>query len=369
MEASSDRNDHSVASHEGSDQMRLPALKEDRGREELLARAQAFVDKVEAELTAALETELLQGQGRPQILRDAARHLCFAGGKRARPRLVFLFGHALGLSESALVDIALASELIHTASLMHDDIIDDGKTRRGRPTVNAQWDNTVAVLAGDLMLTLAFSRLKSHGHAITMEAIELVGTMTRASMLEVEALGRLDLDESYWREVARGKTGALFAWCGWAAAELAGNTDARERFTKCGHHLGIAFQMADDLKDIAGGEPGKSPFADLRNGNPSFVIVEALKESKDFRNIVANAWSHLPISEQSAEALGEAMLQAGAASRTLKALEAEISAALDSLGPYKTKAGTAEVVDWIQAMFFSLCQELESDERIRQQIR
>lgn len=329
-------------------------------------RASRFVSNVEQKLETSLQVDLMQGEREPRILRDAAAHLCFAGGKRARPRLVYLFGEAVGAPEEALEDVALTAELIHTASLVHDDIIDEGTTRRGRPTVNALWDNTVAVLTGDLLLTLAFSRLKKHTHALTMEAIELVGKMTRSSMMEVEALGRLDLDGAYWREVALGKTGALFAWCGWAAGHLVGNQDAQERFEKCGYHLGIAFQMADDLKDVAGYDPGKDPFADLCNGNPSFVLYEAMEHSPSFRQQLEKAWRSLPLDAETAGMLGKQLLEEGAARRTLRALKQELDAALDALGPYKDRAGTTEVVDWINAMFFSLCKELESHEGIRQ---
>lgn len=306
------------------------------------------------------------GEEEPQMLRDAARHLSFAGGKRARPRLVYLFGRAVGASEEDLIDVALAAELIHTASLMHDDVIDEGTIRRGRPTVNAKWNNMVAVLGGDMMLTLAFGRLRNHAHPVTIEAIDLVARMTRASMMEVSALGRLDVGSDVWREIARGKTGALFAWCGWAAAHLAGNKDAEERFSRCGYHLGVAFQMADDLKDVASGDEGKDPFADLRNGNPSFVLYDAIEHAEGWKQKLEEAWQDLPLSQEHASQLGRELLDEGIAARTLVSLEQEIAAAMDALGPYQESEGTSEIISWINAMFYSLCQELERDEGIRQ---
>src|SRR5512144_1649282 len=113
-----------------------------------------FLSEVEQAMDEALQTSV------GDTLMDAARHLCMGGGgKRARPMLVRLFGDAVGAPDEHLVDVAVAAELIHSASLLHDDVVDAGMFRRGRPTANARWGNVVAVMSGDLLLSGALLRL------------------------------------------------------------------------------------------------------------------------------------------------------------------------------------------------------------------
>ena len=190
----------------------------------------AFTERVEAGLVRALSPPSLGDSG---VLALAARHLCLAAGaKRGRPRLVWLFAHCLEQPPpiTALTDVAVAAELIHSASLLHDDVVDHGSLRRGLPTANARWGNTVAVLAGDLLLTTALAQLQRHPRSLTRKANETIGAMTRAAIAEVEARGRLDLSAAHWRRIAVGKTGALFSWCASAVASLgADRTDALRR--------------------------------------------------------------------------------------------------------------------------------------------
>src|SRR5688500_11603790 len=115
-----------------------------------------FLDQVEEGLGSALAEGPATGEAADgAILREAVRRLCLApGAKRVRPRLVAHFGEALGVPPAGLVDVAVAAELIHAGSLLHDDVVDHARLRRGRPTANAEWGNLVAVLSGDLCLTL-----------------------------------------------------------------------------------------------------------------------------------------------------------------------------------------------------------------------
>src|SRR5687767_6338454 len=114
---------------------------------------QAFLQKIEARLQ-----HVLQDGGSADLLTTAAAHLCLNGGKRLRPRLVHWFGAAVDADTRRLADAAAAAELIHCASLLHDDVVDAGTLRRGQPTVNVLWGNTAAVLSGDLVLSLAFAQ-------------------------------------------------------------------------------------------------------------------------------------------------------------------------------------------------------------------
>jgi len=162
--------------------------------------------------------------------------------------LVRLFGDAAGAPQEHLVEVAVAAELIHSASLLHDDVVDTGMFRRGRPTVNARWGNTVAVMSGDLLLSTALGRLKRMDPRVMHEAVATVVDMTRSAIVEVESRGDLGLPPDRLRFIHEGKTGSLFGWSGAAAAILAGNDDAAQRFSMFGRRLGIAFQIADDIR-------------------------------------------------------------------------------------------------------------------------
>ncbi len=316
-------------------------------------RLPTFLARVEKRLATALGSKLpAPARGTPSsaILDEAAAWLCLGGGgKRARPALCFLLGEAVELSPAARLDLGAAAELVHAASLLHDDVVDEGTTRRGRPTVNARWGNAVAVLAGDLLLTAALSQLRRHPAPLTAETIELVAQMTRAAMEEVEARGRVDQPVRRWRGVAEGKTGLLFAWCGRSAARLAGDEDAAARFDRAGRRLGVAFQLADDLLDLEGAA-GKDRFADVRSRTPSHPILVAAGKDARLRDRLARAWARGEPSREEAESLGCAVLATGAAGVTRARLAGELAAAEEALGPLRDRPGVVEVLSWARAL-------------------
>lgn len=310
----------------------------------------AFLARIEAALEDSLA---LEGAAAPaRVLLDGARHLCFGGGaKRVRPLLVRSFGRAAGAPEAALVDLGVAAELIHAASLLHDDVVDGGTVRRGRPTVNAREGNVVAVLAGDLVLSRAMARLRPHPAEIVHRAVQVVAEMSAAALAEVQQRGRADLPLEAWREVAEGKTGRLFGWCGDAAARVAGDPAAGERFAVAGRHLGVAFQLADDLADLlpdgAGAGGAKDRFADLRNANPSYPSIVAAQRSPAVRAQIAAAWS-AGAREEELASLGQAVLDA-AGRATYDAVGAEIDRALEALGVAAQQAG--EIIEMARVLW------------------
>ncbi len=309
-----------------------------------------FLALVERQINAALHAQGPPGLERSAILLEAGQHLTSApGAKRARPRLTHAFGLIMGIDAEQLWPIAVAGEFIHGASLMHDDIVDDASLRRGRPTVNARWNNAVAVLGGDVMLCISIQTLASLPRVITHEAVEVVATMSRAAILEVESRGKIDLGLDAWTHIARGKTGALFGWCGRSPAQLAGDQEAMRRFSVCGEHLGLAFQLADDLKDLAVDE-GKDRFADLINRNPSFPLLTAAAGSDAIARELRALWAREQISPEDATALGLRVLDTGAATATRDAMLREIEAAFDALGTYRERPGGQDIIDWANAL-------------------
>jgi geranylgeranyl pyrophosphate synthase len=263
-----------------------------------------------------LEGALDEVRDAPEQLLAAMRHSLLAGGKRLRPSLVRLFAEAAGGDEECARRPAVAIEMVHTYSLVHDDLpcMDDDDMRRGIPTVHKQWDEATAVLAGDALLTEAFTVISAHPCA---------GSLTRILARAAGASGMvggqvLDLTVSLSRgdsqaadgdweaveEIHRLKTAALFgASCelGWAAAGGAGGTqEAAKRF---GVALGHLFQATDDLIDVTGSADGlgKTPGKDAALSRPTLVAALGLEgasaRASEFAELAREAAAQLGFSE------------------------------------------------------------------------
>ncbi|MFH1130418.1 MAG: polyprenyl synthetase family protein [Pseudomonadota bacterium] len=301
-----------------------------------------FIATIEQSLSNVLH------QTKSSSLTEAAKHLCLGkGGKRVRPHLVWSFSRCLQqpLDTPRLVDIAVVAELIHSASLMHDDVVDQGSIRRGRPTVNVQWGNIVAVLAGDLLLTQAFVLLQPYPKHLTIEATATIASMTEAAISEVEARSNLDQTPEEWRRVVEGKTGALFAWCGRAVANLAQDGKAGDAFVQCGLRLGVAFQLADDLLDLIGTRTGKDRFSDLKNRETNFAVLSAAADSPDFRTALLDLWDS-DCSPPHVQKLGAKLAQSNTIPQTMRLLDSEIERALSDLNKYQSSVGGLLIKEW-----------------------
>jgi heptaprenyl diphosphate synthase len=317
---------------------------------ELTAAANAFLGATEDRLESVL-TRAADGVAASDTLTNAARHLCIGGGgKRLRPLMVHHFGRAVGAAAEALLHVGVAAELVHSASLLHDDVVDQGMFRRGRPTVNALWGNIVAVMGGDLLLCVALDELASLDREVTARAVATVAEMTRATIGEVEARGDLSLRPEQLRAIAEGKTGALFAFCGAAAAMLAGKPEVARRFDTFGRHLGVAFQIADDLKDLTGGDPGKPPFADIRSRTPSLPLLLAAASDEDLRRCLKELWAFGSMPDERVREVGQAVLASPAMGEARAELHLEITRGLDALGAYAQEPGGEQLVAWTQAL-------------------
>ncbi|MBN1205078.1 MAG: polyprenyl synthetase family protein [Myxococcaceae bacterium] len=320
-----------------------------------------FLGVVEQRIGAAL----VDGDAGPEVkgdtLMEAARHLVMGGGgKRARPMLVRLFGDAVGVPTEQLVEAGVAAELIHSASLLHDDVVDGGMFRRGRPTVNARWGNIVAVMSGDLILSTTLLRLVQLDARLAESAMSVVAEMTRAAIAEVEARGVMDLPMPRLRYIAEGKTGSLFGWCGRAAALLANNPEAVKRFDGFGRHLGVAFQIADDIRDILGTDVGKPQYADLHSRTPSMPMLLALAKDEGLRRKLRDAWAFSSISPERAQELGAGIIATGAVDQSLEWMNTEIEAALEQLGPFSSGVGGQELAGWARKLSDGITAQVRS---------
>lgn len=237
-----------------------------------------------AAIDAALDRELTGGS--PTYLHDACRHLVEAGGKRLRPGLLLLVAEAVDPDdERDYLPAAVAVELVHTLSLIHDDIIDDDDLRRGVPSVHVTWDRPTGIVAGDLLHARAFDLITrtEAPPEVQLESARRLATACRrlsegqALDMTLDGRGEPPSEEEYLRIVDE-KTGALFAASAEIGALLAGADDLQvESAGAYGRALGIAFQLHDDVLDVAGSTDvlGKPVGSDLLSGKATMVSIHA----------------------------------------------------------------------------------------------
>lgn len=222
----------------------------------------------------------------PSPAREAAAHLVGAGGKRVRPMATLLSAAAAnGLSGDKVArarTVAVAAELIHSATLLHDDVIDDSRERRGRETSRVVWGNGVSVLAGDLLLVHALEivqPLEGVGGRILVDLLGTLRRMVEGEVVQLRGRASLDLSEITYERVVQGKTAALFAWaCRSGARAAHGDERVAAALGAYGGHVGVAFQIVDDLIDLVGDprQTGKALLADVREGKPTLPLLRAI---------------------------------------------------------------------------------------------
>jgi octaprenyl-diphosphate synthase len=211
---------------------------------------------------------------------DIGEHLLNAGGKRIRPALLLLTGKMLGGVTPSMIRLAAVVELIHNATLVHDDIIDDADTRRGIPSVNVQWGNSMTVLAGDWLYMQSFYvALGEKNLEILATLIEITQQMVEGEMLQLTMLGKTGIQRGQLLDIVKRKTAFLFAGCMKLPA-IAAALDANT--TNClasiGMNLGMAFQLVDDLLDLTATREslGKPVAGDLKEGKLTLPVSFAI---------------------------------------------------------------------------------------------
>jgi octaprenyl-diphosphate synthase len=275
----------------GSEQAILTQLDESARRGVRPERAQAALADVPrlAESLAALEQQLTAAtEDAEERLRAAARHLVGAGGKRIRPTVTLLACGACGGDMAAAVPYAVAAELTHSATLLHDDVIDDGPLRRGQPASRVIWGNAVSVLSGDWLLTRALEVVSAEP-ARSAALPSLLRTMRRlveGEVLQLSLRGEFSATEKDYLDVVVGKTASLFGWAAAAGAWAAGLTGrVPEALVRFGEGIGIAFQLVDDALDYAA-EPsllGKRLGQDLLEGKATLPLIRACEADPALR--------------------------------------------------------------------------------------
>jgi octaprenyl-diphosphate synthase len=212
-----------------------------------------------------------------------SRHLQGNGGKRLRPMLLLLTAKLVGDTSDSAVRMAAVMEMVHTATLVHDDVIDYAQTRRGKPSANVLWGNQTCVLAGDWLYMQAFQvALRERNFTILDILITLTQKMVEGELLQLDRIGRIDITEADYMELVDRKTASLFESCARLGALVAGGDESIEsRLAEYGWNLGMAFQLVDDVLDFTSRESvlGKPVGNDLREGKVTLPLIYALREA------------------------------------------------------------------------------------------
>jgi octaprenyl-diphosphate synthase len=215
-----------------------------------------------------------------EAITEIGEYLRGGGGKRIRPALLLLSSKLFNYQGRGAIRLGAVVEIIHTATLVHDDIIDEAQIRRGRPAANTQWGNSKCVLAGDWLYMQAFKiAVQERNFRILDTLIDLTQQMVEGELLQMEKLGKLiSLDEHF--DLIYRKTACLFSVCMRMGGILGGATrEQEESLAQYGHDLGMAFQITDDVLDLTASENvlGKPVASDLREGKVTMAVIHALE--------------------------------------------------------------------------------------------
>ena len=231
------------------------------------------------------------------LINQISHYIISAGGKRIRPRLVLLFAQALGFDGRERYDLAAIVEFIHTATLLHDDVVDESSMRRGRKTANAMFGNAASVLVGDFLYSRAFQMMVAVNRMRVLEVLaDATNVIAEGEVLQLMNIHDADLSVPDYLRVIRFKTAKLFEASARLGAVLAGvDPDVEESCADYGRSLGTAFQLVDDLLDYEG-DPlalGKNVGDDLREGKPTLPLLIAMERGTAAeRELIRHAIEH-----------------------------------------------------------------------------
>ena len=218
---------------------------------------------------------------------DAARHLLSAGGKRFRPLLVVLASQLYAGADPDRVDrAAIVMELTHVASLYHDDVMDEADVRRGVPSANSRWDNTIAILVGDFLFSRASSTVATLGTEYVALQARTFARLVQGQIAETRGVGVGDDPLAHYLDVVADKTGSLIAASAVFGGMVAGApSSVLDALSAYGEEIGVVFQLSDDIIDIASDSSGKTPGTDLREGVPTLptLLLAASTDPSDDR--------------------------------------------------------------------------------------
>jgi heptaprenyl diphosphate synthase len=305
-----------------------------------------------AELELVLRDAVNTSDGR---LRELARHLVGLGGKRLRPALVLLAGRFGEPAEERLLRAAAAVELLHVASLYHDDVIDRAPTRRGAASANARFGNGSATIGGTYLFSCATALLAGLGDAASRLASEASAEVCVGELQEIENAYNLELEVDEHLDILARKTATLFELPCRLGALLSGVQEAEaESLARYGRELGLAFQVADDALDLIGDASamGKATRTDLRQGVYSLPVLRVLRHENGDGRRLADLLARLDISSSELDEAAEIVRAAGAVDAALDLARdhaGNARAALCELPPIPARMSMAGLVEFALA--------------------
>ncbi|MHB9038281.1 MAG: polyprenyl synthetase family protein [Armatimonadota bacterium] len=320
---------------------RVMYSRDEETRPEWAAPVASLLDMVEAKLESTVRSDV-------SVAFDLAMHLFMAGGKRIRPALVLL--SAMASSADADVDravnLAAATELVHVASLVHDDVVDETRERRGVSTANNTWTNKISVLGGDFQLSKAFSLLAEDGDVEVFRVLSSMAVgMTESEMLQAHSEGSIAAWQANYDRIIHGKTAAFMGACCECGALVGGASDqARRALCEYGIQLGYAFQITDDVLDIAGdpARTGKDVGTDLVNGKFTLPVLLALKNPK-FQVAVPSLVLEGALTHEEAGGIAQRIIECGA-------VEAARSSAMECARKAREQLALVRQSDYVSAL-------------------
>jgi octaprenyl-diphosphate synthase len=243
--------------------------------------AREIFDLVREDLEAVEKAIDIESIASVDTVTTIGRYLHQSGGKRLRPALLLLCARFAGGAGKTAIRLGAVVEMIHAATLVHDDVIDVARTRRGRPSANVQWGNHTCVLAGDWLYMQAFQvALRERNFHVLDLLISLTQMMVEGELIQLDRIGRIDITEADCMELVDRKTACLFSACARLGAVAAGaDTSLEEKLGEFAWNLGMAFQLIDDTLDFTSREQtlGKPVGGDLKEGKVTLPLVYALE--------------------------------------------------------------------------------------------
>ena len=283
----------------------------------------------------AVDHEVLRMlDSRVPLIEKIAEYIISSGGKRLRPLIVLLVAKACGYSGDRHIKLATLIEFIHTATLLHDDVVDTSDMRRGKLTANAKWGNAPSVLVGDFLYSRAFENLVMVGNMDIMAAIsKATSIIAEGEVLQLINVGKPDTTEEDYLKVIHGKTATLFEASSLGASFLNGDSPELQQCMQIyGLELGMAFQIIDDVLDYVGDakELGKNVGDDLAEGKPTLPLIKAMEfGSAAQREMIAHAITHA--SRDNLQPIVTAVKESGALDYCIELAESKSRRAITQL--------------------------------------
>ncbi len=311
---------------------------EPRSLDDLIARGVLSVVDDDYRL---VEQQLMESiQSEYSLAPSVIRHLVDAGGKRIRPIVLCLASGMCGYRGDDHILLGAVSEMIHSATLFHNDVIDEGDVRRGKPAANRIWGNEMVVLVGDFVFARAFTIMMDHGfYKISSYLSRTVEDLVQGELLQLEYAGKRFLSREEYLSIIRCKTASLFSWCTRAAGMVAGLPEEEvASIARFGHHFGIAFQIADDVLDYAGVslDMGKGNFNDLSVGKVTLPLILASEEAPGIPERLESALlaGNGEISRDDLNRIARSVFETGAIEGSLAMAESHVQLSLDIAGEF-----------------------------------